>query len=103
MAQINWTDQATGDLIGIANFIAKDSIKYARLTIKRIRESARHLKNFPTSGRIVPETEIADVREVIIGSYRVIYKIVSVDRIDIITVHHSSMELTIEGLKKYTA
>ena len=34
MAQLNWTDQAADDLIGIANFIAKDSVKYARLTVR---------------------------------------------------------------------
>jgi hypothetical protein len=36
MALLNWTDQAVGDFVSIANFIAKDSIKYARLTVKRI-------------------------------------------------------------------
>ncbi len=34
MVRINWTDQAIFDLINIAEFIAKDSKKYARYTVK---------------------------------------------------------------------
>lgn len=96
MAKINWTDQAIIDLTNIADFIAKDSVKYARLTTKNIRERVRQLKSFPTSGRIVPETETPEIRELIFGNYRLIYKIFSSNRIDIITIHHSSRQLNLE-------
>ncbi len=93
MVKINWTDQAISDLTNIAEFIGKDSIKYARLTINNIRERVRQLKHFPESGEIVPEIEIVEIRELIFGNYRIIYKIISPTRIDIITIHHSAKQL----------
>jgi len=101
MAGLNWTDQAIADLTNIAEFIRKDSAKYAKITVQRIRTSARQISQFPLSGRIVPETEIKILREIIIGNYRLIYKIVSNERIDIITVFHSSKQLDTEELKKH--
>ena len=90
MAKLNWTPQSKNDLISIAEFIAKDSRKFARIQIRRIRERAQQLINFPDSGRIVPEVDNPRIREVIIGNYRIIYLLASDERIDIITVHHSS-------------
>ena len=101
MAQLNWTDQAVADLTNIAEFIRKDSATYARITIQRIRTSARQIVQFPLSGRIVPETQIQSLREIIIGNYRLIYKVVSEKRIDIITVFHSSKQLNAEEMKKH--
>lgn len=102
MAQLNWTDQAIADLTNIAGFIRKGSAKYARITIQRIRNSARQINQFPLSGRIVPETQIQSLREIIIGNYRLIYKIVSDERTDIITVFHfSPKQLDAEDMKKH--
>jgi plasmid stabilization system protein ParE len=37
MARLNWTDQAILDLVNIADSIAKDSVRYAKITVTRIR------------------------------------------------------------------
>ena len=96
MARLNWTDQSIEDLINIADFIAKDSVKYSVIQLKRIRERAKLLRKQPLLGRVVPETKNESIRELILGSYRIIYRIISVERIDILTVHHSSKLLRIE-------
>lgn len=101
MARLNWTDQAVNDLISIANFIAKDSKRYAKVTILKIRNSAKQLNSFPLSGRVVPEINIIEIREIIVGNYRLIYFIVDSNRIDILAVHHSAKRLDSEELKKY--
>ena len=98
MARLNWTELSINDLTNIAEFISKDSFKYATIQIKRIRERARILKTKPFLGRIVPEIQDDSIRELILGNYRIIYKIVSKDRIDILTVHHSAKLLKIELL-----
>jgi toxin ParE1/3/4 len=98
MARLNWTDQSIEDLINIADFIAKDSVKYSVIQLKRIRERAKLLRSQPLLGRVVPETKNETIRELILGSYRIIYMIVSEERIDILTVHHSSKLLRI-GIK----
>lgn len=96
MARLNWTELSIDDLTNIAEFISKDSVKYATIQIKRIRERARILKTKPFLGRIVPEIQDDSIRELILGNYRIIYKIVSEERIDILTVHHSAKLLRIE-------
>jgi len=40
-------------------------------------------------GRVVPELANEDVREVIVGSYRVIYRIQQ-DQVHILTLHHGA-------------
>jgi addiction module RelE/StbE family toxin len=93
MAKLIWTDHALKDLDDIGEYIAENSDKYARLTIKRLFEKTRILKKFPKTGRIVPEKNQENLRELIEGNYRIIYEIVTADRIYILTVYHSAREL----------
>ena len=90
MAVLNWTERSIDDLKNIADFIAKDSKKYAYIHINRIREKAQMLKQHPKLGRIVPEKNDANIREIIYGNYRIIYKIVNINRVDVLTVYHSA-------------
>jgi toxin ParE1/3/4 len=93
MVRINWTDQSIDDLTNIAEFIRKDSEKYARIVVKNIRDRVMQLKQFPASGKLVPEIERSEIRELIYGNYRIIYSIISSNRIDILTIHHSARQL----------
>lgn len=93
MARIKWTKQATQDLIDIADFIAKDSVKYAKITILKIRETTKQLEKFPLSGRKVPEIDNDSIRELILGNYRIIYSVFVDDTIEILTVHHAAKRL----------
>ena len=94
MVQINWTFQAKDDLKAIAEYIKLDSARYAKLQIIKIKIQTQILKSFPQTGRIVPEIESEEIRELIEGSYRIIYKVISETRIDILTIHHSARDLT---------
>ena len=98
MAKLNWTLQAKEDLDSIARYIGKDSVKYAKLQIKRIRNKASQLIKFPELGRPLPELGTFELRELIEGNYRIIYRVKSDERVDIITVHHSSKNLDIKKL-----
>lgn len=48
--------------------------------------------NFPLSGRIVPEMNIPQIREVVEGLYRIIYYI-KADQIDILAIIHGSQQI----------
>ncbi|MCK4677559.1 MAG: type II toxin-antitoxin system RelE/ParE family toxin [Bacteroidales bacterium] len=50
-------------------------------------------------GKIVPEIDKQNIRELVEGRYRIIYKIVSNNQIDILTVHHSARDLTKREIK----
>ena len=94
MVQINWTVQAREDLQGIAEYISRDSPKYARLQIVRIRLRTKILSSHIYSGKLVEEINRGDIRELIEGNYRIIYRIVEKERVDILTIHHSARDLS---------
>ena len=99
MVRINWTFQSKDDLKAIAEYISKDSIRYARLQVIRLKNRTKILKTQIRSGKIVPEINKENIRELIEGNYRIIYKIVKDDQIDILTIHHSARDLKRRKIK----
>jgi len=89
MAEVRWTPQAADDLEAITNFIAADSPQYASLFAIDVLAAVDRLVVFPRSGRIVPEMDHPDVREVILGNYRIVYRI-RPDLIEVLTVYHGA-------------
>jgi addiction module RelE/StbE family toxin len=89
MVIVRWTNQSINDIQNIAEYISKDSLKYARLQVNAFFDRCKILEQFPLSGRIVPEIENENIRELIVGSYRIIYLLRTEKSIDILTVHHS--------------
>jgi len=94
MVRINWTFQAKDDLKAIAEYISRDSMRYAKLQVSRLENWTKILKTQIRLGKIVSEMNRENIRELIEGSYRIIYKIVEENQIDILTIHHSSRDLT---------
>lgn len=90
MVRINWTSTSVNDLREIYEYISKDSKKYARFQVVKIRARVKVLSKTPFVGRVVPELMDNQFRELIEGNYRIVYKILNPERIDIITIHHSA-------------
>jgi toxin ParE1/3/4 len=88
---IIWSRQAQDDLAAIRGFIARDSERYAQLTIERIVTATDRLLSFPRSGRVVPEVGDENLRELLVGFYRVVYRLQD-PSIGIATVFHMSRE-----------
>ncbi|MEK6725554.1 MAG: type II toxin-antitoxin system RelE/ParE family toxin [Deltaproteobacteria bacterium] len=89
MAALIWNEEALADLEGIYDFIARDSPLYAQFQVEKIFKSAERLTIFPASGRSIPEFPSLPHREIIVDSYRVIYRYLSTrDEIKIVTVVH---------------
>ncbi len=57
------------------------------------------LKTQIRSGKIVSEINRENIRELIEGNYRIIYKIVKNNQVDILTIHHSARDLTRRKIK----
>jgi addiction module RelE/StbE family toxin len=89
VTEIIWAPQSLADLESIRTYIARDSVRYADLVVGRIVAAVERLRVFPESGRIVPERNAADVREIIVRPYRVVYR-VGADAIEIVTVFRGS-------------
>jgi len=89
VTRVRWAPQALEDLQSIQTYIARDSVEYADLIIDQIVQAVARLENHPRSGRIVPELGLSSIREVIVGSYRIVYLLAGVDAF-ILTVFHGA-------------
>ena len=89
MTEVRWTKQAVDDLRSIREFIERDSPRYGRLVAERLFEATSRIEIFPESGRVVPEVRRDDIRELIVGEYRVVYRLEAETAI-LITVFRSS-------------
>ncbi|MEO8637159.1 MAG: type II toxin-antitoxin system RelE/ParE family toxin [Gemmatimonadales bacterium] len=98
MTLARWTPQALEDLEAIRAYVSRDSVQYAAVLVERLFTAVDRLEVFPDSGRIVPEFQRRDLREVILGSYRIVYRL-SADRAVILTVFHGArlFPKTVEG------
>ncbi|MGV7930418.1 MAG: type II toxin-antitoxin system RelE/ParE family toxin [Spirochaetota bacterium] len=95
MAEIIWSPAALEDAESIAEFISRDSIDAAALFIQRLFEAADHLRDFPRSGRKIPEIDDDLCREIIYGSYRVMYRIQN-DAVWITAIVHGARNWRVE-------
>jgi plasmid stabilization system protein ParE len=78
------------DLKDIIDYIKRDSVKYARLERIKIEGTINRLILHPLIGRVVPELEDPNYKELIFQNYRIIYKIASSEKIYILSIHHHS-------------
>ncbi len=70
-----WSARAWNDLIEIGEFIAQSAPENARRFVQLLLDRAKQSSQFPLSGRIVPEYQEENLRELIEGSYRIVYEI----------------------------
>lgn len=76
MARLRWTAKAVADLEAIRDYIGRSSPRYGALVANRLARACGQLRGHPASGRIVPELERPDLRELVRGSYRIVYRLV---------------------------
>jgi plasmid stabilization system protein ParE len=88
--KVIWLRDAVDDLEQIGEYIAANSAAYASTVIKKIYDAAMELAQFPQIGRVVPEWEDAKYRERIVYRYRLIYRLPSNDRIEILAIIHGA-------------
>jgi toxin ParE1/3/4 len=91
MARIRtiWTAEAERNLEDIRRYIARDSPRTARSFTSRIIAAVRRLKDFPELGSVVEEYNDPSTREILVGVYRIIYR---VERpiVRVLGIHHGA-------------
>ena len=85
--RIVWSRRAAQDLDSITDYIAADSPAYAGVVLKNIVNQTRILARFPQAGRKVPEFDDENIRELVVYSYRIIYRLQQ-DEVLIVAVIH---------------
>ena len=89
MTTLIWSPQSLRDLESICEYIARESPATADLVLRKIVSAVQRLVPFPKSGRIVPERNDSDIREVIVPPYRVVYRLRG-DVVEIATIFRGS-------------
>lgn len=74
-AAILWSERARLDLLEIGDFIARDKPQAAERWVGKVLNAIEPTAAFPASGRIVPEIDRSDIREVILDNYRIVYQL----------------------------
>jgi len=91
MNRVVWTDPVISDLDNIHEYVARDSIVYADSVLSETFDAVDRLINYAESGRVIPELNESYSRELIVGSYRVMYDIRG-DTVHILTVLHGARQ-----------
>ena len=89
MAEVRWTPQATSDLENAADFIAKNSPHYASLFVMDVLAAIGRLATFPRYGRVVPEVRNPAIREIILGNYRLVYRLKR-ESVEVLAIQHAA-------------
>jgi plasmid stabilization system protein ParE len=89
--KVIWSPLAIQRVLETSDFIALDKPDAAIRWAESVFRAVERLELHPESGRIVPELGRAEVREIVHGSYRVIYR-VGDDRVLILTVRGSRQQ-----------
>jgi len=90
--KVHWTENAIDNLVGIYEYIARNSAIYAKRMVDKISRRSEQIADRPFSGRKVPQYDAEDIREIIERPYRIIYRIKS-DTIDVLAVLHGAQML----------
>jgi len=89
MAKVVWSPAALADTEAIAEYISRDSADQASLLITRMIHATRRLSAFPRLGRSIPEIADPTCREIFVGAYRVMYRLLG-DEVRITGVAHGA-------------
>ncbi len=95
--KVVWTSEAFSKLDEIESFIAQDSQKRASVFIDSLLEKGDLIGSFPDIGRVVPELSRSEIREILVGNYRIVYR-QTPEHIEILTVFEGHRLLRFEEL-----
>jgi len=93
--KVRWSSRSLKDLREIGDFIRRDNPAAARRWVHSLQERARKAASLPRAGRVVPELDLDNVREVFLGNYRIVYRLRE-NGIEILTVSEGHRLLPID-------
>jgi toxin ParE1/3/4 len=88
--KVIWRDEATANLENIYAYVSLySSADSAWNLVNRLVARADDLGDFPQMGRVVPELQDPEIRELLEKGYRIVYR-VKRDEVEVLTVFHTS-------------
>jgi toxin ParE1/3/4 len=96
--KIVWSPLAVESASKLVDYIAQDKPLAAEKWIHTVFSMIEQLRSDPELGRIDPEINESQFRELIYGNYRIIYHI-SKKEISVLTIRHGKQILPIDEIK----
>ena len=93
MARLIWTNQALDDFEALLDYISRDAPVAARRFGQRLIDKVELLQANPLLGSFIREDDSKTYREILQGSYRLIYRIDG-DVVYLVTIHHAARLLS---------
>src|SRR3989442_13819933 len=90
--RVAWAVAALIDLETAASYIAEDSARYAAAFVREARDAARSLADLAERGRVVPELNEPNIRELFVRNFRLIYRVTE-GTVDILGLIHGARDL----------
>lgn len=90
--KVVWTENSVQDLLIIKKYIAEDSPERSDRWIEELLEAGESLSALASRGRLVPELNQENLRELLIGNYRLVYRL-SLKVIEILTVFEGHRQI----------
>jgi plasmid stabilization system protein ParE len=87
-----WSSRARSDARLALEYIKKDSPAAAERFARALVAAARSLSDLSERGRVVPELDDPQVRELFLARHRVIYEVFA-DRVAVLRIIHTSRDL----------
>ena len=98
MVKITWSNLALESIQAASEFHRPYSAGFADTFIERVFEKVFLLEGHPLMGRIVPELNRPDLRELLYKQYRIMYQVLSPTDLAILVVHHGAKPVSLESL-----
>ena len=95
--KIIWSPLAVDRASEIASYIARDKPSAADKWINTVFSKVEQLESSPEIGRIVPELNNTQFREILYGNYRINYRL-GENQISILTIRHGKQILPIDEI-----
>ena len=97
--KIIWSPLSLERIVEISENISADKPGASVKWVESVFNEVERLKKFPQSGRVVSEINRPNIREILLGNYRIIYRLEK-ESIFILTVRHDKQLLLEEELVK---
>jgi plasmid stabilization system protein ParE len=95
-----WSEPALADIESIRDYIRHDSEFYASRFVNRILDAVESLTALPARGRLVPEADDPNTREILFQNYRIMYRVESV-RVVILAIVHAARDWSQKEVKPW--
>jgi len=95
--RVVWTEHARQMLDDAISYVARDSLPAAERLLIQTLEAASSLNVHSDRGRVVPELDRPNIRQLLVQRYRLVYEVTPAE-VQILAFVHGARDLTGPGL-----